>query len=288
MRNKIIIPVNCVGCGSEILISKSVSNDRKTFFCSPICYDTFYTDYCGASKLAYPFKNCLYCNQEFNFVNEGSSKSRSFCSLKCFGRYRAEVINVAKPKITAKISKICRHCKKEYYVWPYRINSEFCSVKCHDNIRREILNCLHCGIEFTAPAFEKRKYCSLNCASYKIYQESSGELAIKEFLDSNNIKYLSQGVIMFDNGYCKPDIIVGNKIIEYYGEYWHCSDRLFDDNQRNHSIKMIAQQKRKIDEIKIENLRERGYETLIVWEHDWMSNREITKQNILSFLDEHI
>lgn len=284
MRKKETSPVNCIECGSELIIPKCIAEDRKTFFCSSDCYHTFYKDYTGIIKVNNPFNVCLYCNQEFNYVNRGSSKSQTFCSLKCFGRYSAEVINVNKPKVDIKIPKICKHCKKEYYVWPYRINSEYCSVKCYNDIRRETLNCLHCGVEFTAPSFEKRKYCSSTCASYRIYQESSGEIAIKEFLTINNIKYQAQEIIFLNDGYCKPDIVIGNKIIEYYGEYWHCSDRLFKDEQKNHSIGMIASEKRKMDQIKIKELEVLGYKTLIVWEHDWLFNTENIKKHILTFI----
>jgi len=64
---------------------------------------------------------------------------------------------------------ICLHCKKTFYVDPYRKNAaKFCSVFCHDEYRRKYLKCDYCGKEFKRPRSNvrgdyKHSFCSSKC-----------------------------------------------------------------------------------------------------------------------------
>lgn len=74
------------------------------------------------------------------------------------------------------------------------------------------------------------------------------------------------------------DLFYKNKIIEFYGDYWHCNPRdpRFPDNYYNKSLHMTAKEKREFDNNRILKLKQSGYEIKIVWEMDYDSNPDKT------------
>lgn len=81
-----------------------------------------------------------------------------------------------------------------------------------------------------------------------------------------------------------PDICIGNKIIEYYGDYWHCHSTLFQENDLNISLNLTAKEKWNRDETRIKILNELGYDTLIIWEHEYLLSKDDVLLNCLNFL----
>jgi G:T-mismatch repair DNA endonuclease (very short patch repair protein) len=57
------------------------------------------------------------------------------------------------------------------------------------------------------------------------------------------------------------DFLVGNVILEVFGDYWH-----------NHQMKMQFMQKNEKDAIKVSRLRELGYRVEIIWESEIFKN----------------
>jgi len=82
------------------------------------------------------------------------------------------------------------------------------------------------------------------------------------------------------------DIKVDNKIIEYFGDYWHCSNRLFETGDIHPTYKEDVTIKRNYDINKISKLKQSGYDILIIWEHDYNENAEIVKHKIKKFLND--
>lgn len=289
MKTHKLVPVQCKHCTKEFLVRETYAHDLTTFFCCSDCYESYKINNPNTRLINNPFKTCIWCDQEFNFAERKVSKRQLFCSSKCYGLYNSKFPGIFQPKkIVRRITKICNHCGAEYSVHPYRVHSKFCSTKCHDLYRtkREQVICLYCGIEFTGQIGHNRKYCSAECAKNRTIQESKGEIEVKRFLDENNITYTSQYAIDLTNGFCKPDIVLGNKIIEFYGDYWHCSPRLFEnEDQMNISIGMTAKEKRLIDAQRMYELYLMGYDTLIIWEYDWNTKNEECKLKILQFLE---
>jgi G:T-mismatch repair DNA endonuclease (very short patch repair protein) len=80
------------------------------------------------------------------------------------------------------------------------------------------------------------------------------------------------------------DILVGNKIIEYFGDYWHASHLLFEDDEVHTNIGMTAKEIRKKDEEKIKEIESAGYKVLVIWEHDYISDENEVRNNIKNFL----
>jgi len=58
-----------------------------------------------------------------------------------------------------------------------------------------------------------------------------------------------------------------NKIIEYYGDYWHCNPKYYEKDYYNKSTKMTASELWDRDREREERLVEGGYDVKIVWEN---------------------
>ena len=58
------------------------------------------------------------------------------------------------------------------------------------------------------------------------------------------------------------------KIIEVYGNYWHCNPAIYSDNYYHPYFKMTAKERRQLDENRIKYLTSQGYDVKIVWETD--------------------
>lgn len=82
----------------------------------------------------------------------------------------------------------------------------------------------------------------------------------------------------------KPDFMYENKIIEFYGDYIHANPRLF---QKTDVINFLGGSRLvgdiwTKDAARLEVLRNRGYEIMVVWEMD--SRQRHTLEQCLSFL----
>lgn len=80
------------------------------------------------------------------------------------------------------------------------------------------------------------------------------------------------------------DIMVGKKIIEYYGDYWHASELLFEQDDLHTNIGITANEIRKKDEDKIKEIEEAGYQVLVIWENEYNTNPDEVKTRIKNFL----
>ncbi len=70
------------------------------------------------------------------------------------------------------------------------------------------------------------------------------------------------------------DGLYKNNVIEFYGDYFHCNPVLYEGNFYNPYVKLFASDKWIEDKKRIDIIRECGYNVYIVWENDWVSDRE--------------
>lgn len=80
-----------------------------------------------------------------------------------------------------------------------------------------------------------------------------------------------------------PDIVYKNKIIEFFGDFWHCNPIFFDKN----TITKFGSKASDVwahDKKRIKYLNKNGYATLIIWENDWINNKENVIKKIRDFL----
>lgn len=85
------------------------------------------------------------------------------------------------------------------------------------------------------------------------------------------------------------DLCVGNKVIELYGDYWHCNpkDIRFSDGTFYHPyLKMTSSEKWEFDANRIKKLQNKGYITKIVWEYEYKTNKNEIIQQCKDFLND--
>ena len=274
--------VKCSWCNCDVERETRRLKEVKNFFCSPACRSEWQSSDKNPTRKN-KIKICENCNKEFDLRKTNAGWQQRFCSQKCSGEWQSN--NIIREK--KLIERECVQCKTMFAVWPYRKTAKFCSVKCYNNYRRDTIACPTCGILFTAAKWEDRTYCSAECAKSREINVSSGELEIREFLTEHCISFTYQEPVRHSLGFYKPDIIVNKKIIEFYGTYWHCHQNIFaDEDEMNFSIGMTAKEKRKIDNDRINSIKDSGYDVLIVWEHNWKNQQQKIKQEILNFLQE--
>jgi G:T-mismatch repair DNA endonuclease (very short patch repair protein) len=90
--------------------------------------------------------------------------------------------------------------------------------------------------------------------------------------------------IRIDNKVFYPDISLGKKLVEYFGDFWHCNPSLYDKD-------FIMPNKKKASEIweqdrkRFSTLISSGYSVLVIWEQDMKNDKENTLQIIENFLN---
>lgn len=121
----------------------------------------------------------------------------------------------------------------------------------------------------------------------KVYKNGPKSGVESEFLNklstdiSKHNKYLQNlGVIV--------DFIQDNKIIEFYGDYWHCNpkQKRFVESYYHPYLKMTAKEKWEFDENRINKLKNSGYKVKIVWESDYKENKDSVILDCKKFLGE--
>ena len=121
----------------------------------------------------------------------------------------------------------------------------------------------------------------------KVYKNGPKSGVESEFLNklstdiSKHNKYLQNlGVIV--------DFIQDNKIIEFYGDYWHCNpkQKRFVESYYHPYLKMTAKEKWEFDENRINKLKNSGYDVKIVWESDYKEDKDSVINDCKKFLGE--
>ena len=80
----------------------------------------------------------------------------------------------------------------------------------------------------------------------------------------------------------RVDFLHGKKIIEFYGDYWHGNPDIYDSNSiiRKKKITDVWEH----DARKVQDLKDNGYEVMIVWEKDYKFSPEVTVQKCKDFI----
>lgn len=117
-------------------------------------------------------------------------------------------------------------------------------------------------------------------------------LIANELFDSFEIPNAEYGhnekLIKMNNTYIKPDFTYENKIIEFYGDYWHANPEKYDINKQFQFPRgrKSAQDIWDKDNERIEHFKKMGYEVLIIWESEYNEDKEGIRQKCLEFLRE--
>ncbi len=132
-------------------------------------------------------------------------------------------------------------------------------------------------------------YSNLNNGYSKISQELFNSITPIEnkgetfYATNNKEKYFHH---IPTNTYGFIDYCYKNKVIEFYGDYWHANPEIYkkDDLIKMNNKKMIASDKWILDKKRIDALKELGYDVKIIWERDYLKNKEQIIQECKQFL----
>ena len=80
------------------------------------------------------------------------------------------------------------------------------------------------------------------------------------------------------------DLTIGNKIIEFNGDFWHMNPDMYDSDYVHPYSNFSAEEKWEIDEIKLNCAFQNGFEVLTIWEQEYNENKEATIQKCVEFL----
>lgn len=119
----------------------------------------------------------------------------------------------------------------------------------------------------------------------KVYKNGPKSGVEKEFLDALIPDERYHNVYLKDLGIV--DLLFNNKIIEFYGDYWHCNpkEKRFTDGTYFHPyLEMTAKEKWDFDENRISKIKKSGYEVKIIWESDYYNNKTKVIQECKEFM----
>ncbi|NBO22858.1 hypothetical protein EBU94_05935 [bacterium] len=80
------------------------------------------------------------------------------------------------------------------------------------------------------------------------------------------------------------DFVIGKKIIEFNGDFWHCNPKIYEPTHYHPMIKKTAKEIWDAHQEKIELITGCGYDVLVVWESDYRKNPEEVIQSCIDFL----
>lgn len=84
--------------------------------------------------------------------------------------------------------------------------------------------------------------------------------------------------------FIRPDFLINNKIIEFYGTYWHCHPSMFEADQINYQVGKSAKEVWEYDSKRVDILRNKGFNVLVVWEKDYSENKDLIIEECNNFL----
>lgn len=123
---------------------------------------------------------------------------------------------------------------------------------------------------------------------FKNYGDKYGTLPerkVKQILLENNIIFEEQAKIMRDEftsdghqKFYKPDFLIGKKIIEVNGDYWHANPLKYSIlNEKQISIQQNDQRKYKF-------YKENGYDLMVIWEMELNNSYSDIKNKLQKYL----
>lgn len=82
------------------------------------------------------------------------------------------------------------------------------------------------------------------------------------------------------------DMLIGKKVIEFNGDYWHCNPDFYDHNYYHPVKKMFAYEIWEIERVRVDTIINLGYDVYIIWENNWNKNKYQELDNIKKFLND--
>ena len=109
---------------------------------------------------------------------------------------------------------------------------------------------------------------------------------VKELCKRLNIEIpKKQKYITFENKHYAFDFEFNKKVIEYNGDYWHCNPQIYEKSFIHRTKKISAEEIWKEDENKIKAAKALGYEVLVIWESEYLLNKEYVIDKCINFIN---
>jgi len=245
----------CKYCGKRLkLIKNSFSEGYMTFCYNTDCNVRWHNENTGRlNKFSESFKQTLKENPQNNNTTLEYWTSRGYSTEEAILKQRDRQTTFSKDICIQKHGE-----EKGISVWGDR------QRKWIDNINSK-------------PEEELKRINRLKSLSGG--RMSKGEIELAKLVNGE-IQY----TISSHAGYVY-DIRVGNKLIEYNGDYWHCNPNKYSADYYNKSLHMTSKEKWIRDQEKIEYAKAQGYDIMVVWESDYITNKEKVIRECLNFIN---
>lgn len=184
-----------------------------------------------------------------------SERQRTFTLEKCIDKYGLEE---GYRKWKERQEKWSNKIEEQYNNGLFSKVPHSVNTSMYSNIEKEfvdgILNC------------DKIDYSNIKC-----YKTSQIELTNNQLDRCSNRRFLY-------------DVALGNKIIEFNGDFWHMNPQKYEFDYYNKISKIYAKDKWEIDSIKIKCAESYGYKVLTIWESEYNKDKVGTIQKCIDFL----
>jgi len=194
---------------------------------------------------------------------------------------RCKKLNIKEENGIFTVLWTCNMCKKEI-----KKTSNNKSVLCR-NYYNNNTHCKPCSLKLQIgsgnPFFgKKHTKQSLNLISKKISenppkQNSVSKLEKKLLKEIKDRNIMAKGTVSIDKFVCDIFIEKYNLIIEFFGDYWHCNPIKYQPNYYHPHKKKTAQEIWNDDKIRIDYLKNLGYNLEILWEYEFSDFKKLNK-----------
>lgn len=205
--------------------------------------------------------NCLNCGTEFirykNAIHHSSGLPQQYCSNKC---------NISSAEKKEKL-KIWGNSNKNHW------KTDKSQYKAKETKKEKYGDANYNNMDVQSNTMMQRygvKYavylpqCQSNGKTISKGQRKLYEM-IKQETPTAELEY------WLDTVQLSVDIFIPeqNKIIEYFGDYWHCNPNKYKTDYYHKHIHKTAEEIWKLDQLRIQHLERNGYTVEIVWEGDF-------------------
>ena len=260
----------CLVCNNLSIFESITKGYRK--YCSYECSGK------AKKEQSREIRNCKICKKEFEVYKKDK---KLYCSTEC--RLLNNKLNAAE-RVSKSVESSKRNHGGLYHMClpEHRVKSNETKLKKYDNInyvnvdknkktklerygnsnynnqekvsntvlqKYGVRNIFHLyrsnGIQISKP---QRKY-------YKKIKQEYPDAIIEHYLQDVHVSV---------------DIYIPSekRIIEIYGDYWHCNPKIFTENIYHKQLHMTAKEKWEFDSNRIRKIEAAGYNVTIVWESD--------------------
>lgn len=246
------VELKCERCEKSF---RTIWKKRAQRFCSVVCKCEF------IKKSKRELAPCLNCGKMFERTKNNrhckGAQPTQYCSNKCRS---SSPINLKKKRTWGLSDKNHRR-KPECQLKGKQTRLEKYGDKNYNNPQKTAETTLkNYGVTCY---FDSKEAIKSNGKRISKFQRKIYELTLKEHTDALLEEYLpdvNKSVDIY--------IPSKKKIIECYGDYWHCNPKKYSSNYYNKSLKMTAKEKWNKDAERICQLTSYGYDVEIRWETD--------------------